>query len=92
MIAVGAYLRNGVPDEAPPLLEHLQFEHRTAMAARLLTPRGHAAYARRNVVMRDGRVVSDRPVTQRTIATEELEKLGTEIEETMVSGTGEHTV
>ncbi|MGZ5503469.1 MAG: macrolide ABC transporter ATP-binding protein, partial [Chthoniobacterales bacterium] len=34
-----------------------------------------ALYARRNVVMRDGLVQSDRPVSQRLIATEELEKI-----------------
>ena len=35
-----------------------------------------AAYARRNVVMRDGVVKTDRAVTQRFIATDEMEKLG----------------
>jgi putative ABC transport system ATP-binding protein len=34
-----------------------------------------ASYARRNVVMRDGRIVSDRAVTRRFDAAEELEKL-----------------
>lgn len=34
-----------------------------------------ARYMRRSVIMRDGRVVSDQPVTQRLVATEELEKL-----------------
>jgi len=34
-----------------------------------------AAYARRNVVMRDGLVRSDRAVTQRFIAAEQLGKL-----------------
>jgi ABC-type lipoprotein export system ATPase subunit len=34
-----------------------------------------ASYARRNVVMRDGRIVSDRAVTRRFNATEELGKL-----------------
>ena len=47
-----------------------------------------ATYARRNVVMRDGRVTSDRSVTQRTIATRELEKLAAEPEETSVQETG----
>lgn len=47
-----------------------------------------AAYARRNVVMRDGRVTSDRPVTQRTVAAHELEKLPPEAEETIVPDTG----
>jgi putative ABC transport system ATP-binding protein len=34
-----------------------------------------ASYTRRNVIMRDGRVVSDAPVANRFIATEELRKL-----------------
>jgi putative ABC transport system ATP-binding protein len=34
-----------------------------------------AAYTRRNVVMRDGQVVSDKPVARRLFATEELGKL-----------------
>ena len=34
-----------------------------------------AAYARRNVVMRDGRILSDRAVAHRAIAVTELEKL-----------------
>jgi putative ABC transport system ATP-binding protein len=34
-----------------------------------------AHYTRRNIVMRDGRVVSDQPVEKRFIATEELQKL-----------------
>jgi ABC-type nitrate/sulfonate/bicarbonate transport system ATPase subunit len=34
-----------------------------------------ASYTRRNIIMRDGRVVSDLPVANRLIATEELEKL-----------------
>jgi putative ABC transport system ATP-binding protein len=34
-----------------------------------------ARYTRRSVIMRDGRVVGDQPVTQRLVATEELEKL-----------------
>jgi putative ABC transport system ATP-binding protein len=40
-----------------------------------------ASYARRNVVMRDGRIVSDRGVTRRFDAAEELEKLGALVEE-----------
>ena len=34
-----------------------------------------ARYTRRSVIMRDGRVVGDQPVTQRLVASEELEKL-----------------
>jgi putative ABC transport system ATP-binding protein len=37
-----------------------------------------ARYTRRSVIMRDGRVVGDQPVTQRLVATEELEKLNRE--------------
>jgi hypothetical protein len=36
-----------------------------------------AAYARRNVVMRDGILLSDNIVTQRTLAEAELDKPGT---------------
>ena len=35
-----------------------------------------ASYARRNVVMRDGLVRTDRAVTQRLIAADEMAKLG----------------
>ena len=34
-----------------------------------------ARYTRRTVVMRDGRIVTDQPVTQRLDAVEELQKL-----------------
>ena len=34
-----------------------------------------ASYTRRNVIMRDGKIVSDLPVTNRLLATEELRKL-----------------
>jgi putative ABC transport system ATP-binding protein len=34
-----------------------------------------ASYTKRNVIMRDGRVVSDAPVTNRSVATAELQKL-----------------
>ena len=51
-----------------------------------------AAYARRNVVMRDGRITSDRAVTQRTIATRELEKLAAEPEEATVPEMGGNSV
>ncbi|HWF19591.1 MAG TPA: ABC transporter ATP-binding protein [Verrucomicrobiae bacterium] len=34
-----------------------------------------ASYTKRNVIMRDGRIVSDLPVANRSIATEELKKL-----------------
>jgi putative ABC transport system ATP-binding protein len=42
-----------------------------------------ASYARRNVVMRDGRIVSDRAVTRRFDATSELQKLNDLPQETM---------
>ena len=37
-----------------------------------------ARYAKRNVVMRDGRVVSDTPVTRRLSAPEEMRRLDEE--------------
>src|SRR5436190_1405658 len=43
-----------------------------------------AAYARRNVIMRDGRILSDRSVTRRTIAALELTKLGGEPEDPLI--------
>jgi putative ABC transport system ATP-binding protein len=45
-----------------------------------------AAYAGRNVVMRDGRIVSDRAVSDRSIAAAELERLATVTEEETSSG------
>jgi putative ABC transport system ATP-binding protein len=45
-----------------------------------------ASYARRNVVMRDGRIVSDRAVARRLDATVELEKLGELVEEANALG------
>lgn len=44
-----------------------------------------AAYAGRNVVMRDGRIVTDRLVSHPTIASAELEKLSAESEEEIIS-------
>jgi putative ABC transport system ATP-binding protein len=38
-----------------------------------------AAYAKRNIVMRDGAVQSDRVVTQRLTAGSEMKKLGQDI-------------
>ena len=51
LISVGAHLNNGLPDDAPPSLTHLQTEHRAAMRARLRSPRGRAAYARRKATV-----------------------------------------
>jgi hypothetical protein len=51
LIAVGAHLNNGLPADAPPLPENLQTEHRAAMRARLLSPQGRAAYARRKATV-----------------------------------------
>src|SRR5437764_7271302 len=44
-----------------------------------------AAYARRNVIMRDGRILSDRSASGRTIAALELEKLGSQSEDSINS-------
>src|SRR5213079_3181245 len=44
-----------------------------------------AAYARRNVIMRDGRILSDRSVTRRTIAALELTTLGAEPEDPIIT-------
>src|SRR5205823_13483539 len=43
-----------------------------------------AAYARRNVIMRDGRIVSDHPVAKRTNASAEVEKMGREPQEQII--------
>jgi hypothetical protein len=51
LLAVGAHLSNGLPDDAPPPLEQLQSEQRAAMRARLLSPAGRAAYARRKATV-----------------------------------------
>lgn len=51
LLAVGAHLRNGLPDDAPPPLAQLQSEERAAMRARLLSPEGRAAYARRKATV-----------------------------------------
>jgi putative ABC transport system ATP-binding protein len=50
-----------------------------------------AAYARRNVIMRDGRILSDRSVTRRTTAALELKKLGAEPEE-IITAEGEDSL
>jgi transposase len=50
-IAVGAHLNNGRPDDEPPPLPGLQTKERAEMRARLETPRGHAAYARRKATV-----------------------------------------
>ena len=42
-----------------------------------------ALYARRNVIMRDGVVCTDRPVTHRLNAVQELERLSVETDETL---------
>src|SRR5436190_2549801 len=51
-----------------------------------------AAYARRNVIMRDGRILSDRSVTGRTTAALELKKLGAEPEDAIVTAEGEDSL
>jgi transposase len=51
LLAVGAHLNNGLPADAPPPLAHFQSEERAAMRARLLSPEGRAAYARRKATV-----------------------------------------
>jgi transposase len=51
MIAVGAHLSNGLPDDAAPPLVNRQTTERAAMRARLETPRGRALYARRKATV-----------------------------------------
>src|SRR5213075_1152600 len=51
-----------------------------------------AAYARRNVIMRDGRILSDRSVTRRTIAAVELTKLEAEPEDPIIPGEAEDSL
>jgi putative ABC transport system ATP-binding protein len=42
-----------------------------------------ASYARRNVIMRDGVIRNDREVSQRLIATKELERLKSETDDAL---------
>ena len=51
-----------------------------------------AAYARRNVIMRDGRILSDRSVTRRTIAALELTKLRAEPEDPIITRETENSL
>lgn len=51
LISVATYYSSGLLADSPPDLPHLQTEPRTAMRARLLTPRGRAAYARRKATV-----------------------------------------
>jgi putative ABC transport system ATP-binding protein len=51
-----------------------------------------AAYARRNVVMRDGRILSDRSVTRRTIAALELARLRAEPEDPIMTRDAEDSL
>jgi ABC-type lipoprotein export system ATPase subunit len=49
-----------------------------------------AAYARRNVVMRDGQILSDRAVARRATAATELEKLSALPEDPGLGRVAEH--
>jgi transposase len=51
LLSVGAHLSNGLPDDALPPLKHLQGKERAAMRARLQSPEGRAAYARRKATV-----------------------------------------
>jgi transposase len=47
LISVGGHHRNGLPDDNTSVLPSLRTEQRAAMKARLISPAGRAAYARR---------------------------------------------
>lgn len=51
LISVATHYSSGLLADSPPELTHLQTGPRTAMRARLLTPRGRAAYARRKATV-----------------------------------------
>jgi len=50
LLSVGGHHRNGLPDDAP-VLDNLRSEERAAMRARLISPEGRAAYARRKATV-----------------------------------------
>jgi len=59
------------------MMEVFQSLNREGMTIVLITHESDiAAYATRNVVMRDGRILQDHPVESRRIATEELQAMG----------------
>ena len=51
LISVGGHHRNGLPDDSTPVLANLRTEQRAAMRARLISPAGRAAYARRKATV-----------------------------------------
>src|SRR2546430_11773474 len=51
LISVGGHHRNGLPDDSTPVLANLRTEQRAAMRARLISPAGRAAYARRKATL-----------------------------------------
>jgi len=51
LLSVGGHHRNGLPDDSTPRLAHLCTEERAAMRARLISPAGRAAYARRKATV-----------------------------------------
>jgi transposase len=51
LISVGAHHSNGLPDDSTPVLASLRTEQRAAMRARLISPAGRAAYARRKATV-----------------------------------------
>jgi hypothetical protein len=51
LISVGGHQRNGLPDDSTPVLAHLRTDERAAMRARLRSPAGRAAYARRKATV-----------------------------------------
>jgi transposase len=51
LISVGGHHRNGLPDDSTPVLANLRTEERAAMRARLISPAGRAAYARRKATV-----------------------------------------
>lgn len=51
LISVGGHHRNGLPDDSTPVLANLRTEQRAAMKARLVSPAGRAAYARRKATV-----------------------------------------
>lgn len=64
-IAVGAHLRNGLPDDTP-LLANLETDERAAMRGLLSSPDGKAAYARRKATVEPvfGQIRSCRTIRQ----------------------------
>jgi transposase len=51
LLSVGGHHRNGLPDDSAPVMENLRTEERAAMRARLISPAGRAAYARRKATV-----------------------------------------